>query len=129
MPLPFVLTSSDAYTGSQKYNRFGGPVLSGTIQDNGAGGPLVGPGGFACVQSTATLATQIITATGQPAVSAFVYIPQGTLAVTSSGTANIVASPPFTGMGAALYFDYTRKKLSIFSTGVGDWVSVTLSSS
>ena len=128
MALPFVVTSSDSYTGSGKYSRFGGPVLSGQIADN-AGGPVPAPGAIALVQSTAALTTQIITTTAQPTKSSFVYITQGTLAMTSSGTASISAAPPYTGMGAAMYFDYTRKKLSIYSTGVGDWVSVTLSSS
>jgi hypothetical protein len=128
MPIPMVLTSSDSFTGGMKYSRFGGPVFSGTVADN-AGGSVPPPGAIALIQSTAALATQIITATGQPAVSAFVYIPQGTLGMTSSGTANIAASPPYTGIGAAIYYDGTRKKLSVFSTINGDWLSVTLSSS
>ena len=124
MSLPGILTTDFG----QPNTRFKAPVLSGTLAD-GAGGPLPPPGGFMCVQSTAALTTQILTTTGQPAVSSFVYITQGTLAVTSSSTATIAAAPPYTGSGAAMYFDITRKKLSIYSTGVGDWVSVTLTSS
>lgn len=104
-------------------------MLSGGIADSVSGGPLPAPGGFICVQSTASLTTQLLTATGQPAVSSFVYIPQGTLTMSSSTNANIAASPPYTGSGAAVYFDATRFKLSVFSTVVGDWLSVTLTSS
>ena len=129
MSLPgIVLTTADGRTGGAKYTRLAGPVLSGVLQDV-SGGPVGSPGGFICVQTTAALATQLITTTGQFAETSFVYIPQGTLGATSSGTANISESPPYTGSGAALYFDITRRKLSIFSTGVGDWLSVTLSSS
>jgi hypothetical protein len=123
-----VLTTSDGFTGGQKYSRFGAPIYSGGIADN-AGGPVPGPGGIALIQSTAALATQLITTTGQPAKSGFVYITQGTLTMSSSTNANIAASPPYTGQGAAIYFDATRFKLSVFSTVVGDWLSVTLTSS
>jgi len=113
-----------------KYSRFAGPVFSGTIADGGAsGGPLPAPGAVALIQSTASLTAQTITTTAQTAVASYVYITQGTVAVTSSSNATIAAAPPYTGMGAALYFDGTRKKLSVFSTIVGDWLSVTLSSS
>lgn len=124
MALPFVLTSGDS-----KYNRFSGMILSGSLADNTANGPVPSPGAVALVQSTAAAATQIITTTQQTAKSAFVYITQGTLGVSSSSTATIAAAPPYTGMGAALYYDGTRKKLSVFSTINGDWLSVTLSSS
>ena len=123
MPIPMVLTSSDSFTGGMKYSRFGGPIFSGTIGETGA------PGAVALLQSTASLTAQTITTTAQTAKSAFVYITQGTLAVSSSTNTLIAAAPPYTGMGAAVYFDGTRKKLSVFSTIVGDWVSVTLSSS
>lgn len=108
------------------YTRFKGPVLSGQIQDGAVTPP---PGGIMLVQSTAALLTQIVTTTQQTAKAAYVYITQGTLAVSSSTNTAIAAAPPYTGAGAALYFDGTRKKLSVFSTIVGDWVSVTLSSS
>ena len=129
MPIPMVLTSSDSFTGGMKYSRFGGPVFSGQIADTAPGGPVPAPGALALIQSTAALATQLVTTTAQPATSSFVYITQGSVSVTSSNTANVGASPPYTGMGAAIYYDTTRKKLSVFSTVLGDWVSVTLSSS
>lgn len=129
MPIPMVLTSSDNFTGGQKYSRFGGVVYSGGIADNGVGGPILPPGGLALIQSTAPLATQVIASTVGIANGAYVYIPQGTVAVTSSSGGVAPGGPAYTGIGAALYFDITRKKLSIFSTGVGEWVSVTLSSS
>ena len=121
MALPGI-QSSDA----TPYTRHKGPVLSGQIQDGTVTPP---PGGFMLVQSTAALTTQIITTTAQTGRAGFVYITQGTLAVSSSTNATIAAAPPYTGAGAALYFDGTRKKLSVYSTIVGDWVSVTLSSS
>lgn len=129
MPIPMVLTSSDGFTGSQKYSRFGGPVYSGTVADNGVGGPLPAPGAVALIQSTAPLATQVIASTVGIARGSYVYIPQGTVGVSSSGGTTTPGGPAYTGIGAALYFDITRRKLSIFSTGVGEWLSVTLSSS
>ncbi len=127
MPLPGIFSSVTAHN-----TRFKMPVLSGTIDDGGAtAGPLPSPGAFICVQSTAALVSQILTSTGQPAKSSFVYITQGSLAMTSSTNANIAADPPYTGSGAAMYYDFTRKKLSIWSTGngTGEWFSVSLSSS
>jgi len=125
-----VVSSSDNFTGGMKYSRFSGPVFSGQVETAGpVGGPLPAPGAIAVLQTTAALLTQLVTTTAQLANSSVEYITQGTVSITSSNTANVSASPPYTGMGAALYYDTTRKKLSIFSTVLGDWVSVTLSSS
>lgn len=123
MPLPIVSSTVEI-----PYNRMKHLFLSGSLQDT-PGVTQPSPGGVALIQSTASAATQLITTTGQPAKSAFVYITQGTVAVTSSTNAGIAAAPPYTGMGAALYFDATRNKLSIYSTVNGDWFSVSLSSS
>lgn len=126
MSLPGLFTSD----GGAPFSRFKAPVMSGSLLGATDPGTLsLPPGGFMCIQSTAVAATQLIASSGAPATSAYIYIPQGTQAMTSSNTANIAASPPYTGCGAAVYFDITRKKLSVFSTGIGDWVSVTLSSS
>lgn len=126
MPIPMILTSSAGYTGGTPYSRFGGPIYSGTVGGSDPQPPICA---VALIQSTAALRTQLVTTTGQTARSAFVYITQGTLGVSSSNTANIAAAPPYTGIGAALYFDATRQKLSVYSTVVGDWLSITLSSS
>ena len=128
MPIPMVVSSSDSFVGGMKYSRFGGPVFSGTVNDNGTGGPLPAPGAVALIQRAAPLATQVITSSNDVSGGSYVYIAQGTVQVSaSSGT--VAAAPPYTGMGAALYYDMTRKKLSIFSTATNDWLSVTLSSS
>ena len=125
MPLPGAFSSN----ANAPYTRFQGPVLSGTLFDGGVGGPKALPGGFLCVQTTASLVTQLITTTAQTALASYVYITQGSIAVSSSTNSVIAAPPPITGAGAALYFDNVRNKLSIFSTATNDWLSVTLSSS
>lgn len=130
MPIPMVLTSSDGFTGGRNARRFGGPVFSGSRGDeSGVGGPRPSPGAVALIQSTSPLLTQLVATTAEMALASYVYITQGSVAVTSSNTANVGAAPPYVGIGAALYYDTGRKKLSVFSTVLNDWLSVTLSSS
>ncbi len=129
MPIPFVVSSSDGYTGSMRYSRFGGPVFSGNLASGITGDVLPTPGACALIQSTAPRLTQLIATSGELARASFHYIAQGSFAVSSSTNAALAAAPPYTGMGAALYFDTTRFKLSVYSTVVGDWLSVTLTSS
>ncbi len=129
MPLPGFVTTD----GGKPYSRFKAPVMSGQLVDSAGStqvGPLPNAGGFICVQSTGTPLVQILTSSSAFPTASYVYIPQGSFAVTSSNTATLALGPPYTGSGAAMYYDFTRAKLSIFSTGgTGDWMSVTLTSS
>src|SRR5262245_39085551 len=130
MPLPFVQTSTDNFTGGLPYNRFRGVVLSGQLETlSPAGGPLPPPGGFACIQSTAAVLPQMIATTAATGTANYFYITQGTVSVTSSTNTTIAAAPPLTGMGAALYYDTARKKICVFSTVTNDWLGITVTSS
>ena len=123
MPIPMVLTSSDNRVGGQKYNRFGGPVYSGQIADNGSGGPLPAPGAIALIQSTAPLLTQLLSTTpASIARGAFVYIPQTSGGVATSSFASLESAVPYTAQGAALL--WTGSKLAVYSTvtGSGVWL-------
>ena len=57
------------------------------------------------------------------------YLPQTTYAMSSSTNANIASTPTATNSGAIMVYDSLRKKISVYSTVLGDWLSVTLSSS
>lgn len=122
MPIPMVLTSSDGFTGSMKYSRFGGPVFSGTVADGGSSGPLPAPGAVALIQSTAALVNQVIS-TGAPARGSYIYIPVSTNSMVSS--ANSAAAPPYAGFGAALVWNDADKRLEVYSSGSSGWLSLS----
>ena len=129
MPLPFLLTSSDGFTGGGQYTRFKGAALAGTFtattsvgqaQEGVAGIGLVQPG---TVVSTLGVRVQVLS-TLPAAISAanYIYISQTTGAVATSSNAAGDAAPPLTGMGAALLWNAGASKLAIFSTVSNSWM-------
>ena len=132
-----VITSSAAgdITGSRQYTRLRGPVLVGA----GSKADLASASVGASVQpphiaNVSTAPADLIMHAGQIFTTAtatgYIYIPMTTVGFSSSTNANVgpVVTPAIT-KGAALIWDAGRKKLSVFSTDLNDWVSVTLTSS
>jgi len=103
--------------------RIKGPAHAGQIADN-AGGPIPAPGGFICVQSTASVTNQVVTtsATGLQNAS-FFYIP------VTTGTLTGAAAPPFLGVGVPLVWNDANKMLQIYSSGTGSWMSLVATTS
>lgn len=125
MPLPGYgnNTSSDGFTGGQKYTRMGGPLLVGQIADNV--GPLYSPGAVMLVQSTAPILTQVAsTLAASIPKTAFMYITQTSASVSTSSFASGESAPPYSACGAALVWDAGRSKLGVYSTvsGSGVWL-------
>jgi hypothetical protein len=142
MPLGWgsaTFTTSADIGGGRNFTRLKGPLLIGQVeglgssQFGGVGGP-VGSYSPPHVVNVSTAPADIIMTGGVIMTTSmtvgFTYIGTTTVGFTSSSTANVGPTPvSVVTKGAALIFDTARKKLSIFSTDVGDWLSVTLSSS
>ncbi len=124
--------SSDTTKVGSPYTRLRGPVYIGQVGDN-AGGPGYGPAHVVTVSTTPADLIWPAAILSSGATQGFIYVPQTTGTVTSSaGTSNMPAPAPFTGSmqgGAALVFDANRLKLCVYSTVIGYWVGVTLTSS
>ena len=121
-------SSSDTSKVGSRYTRFQGPVLVGS---RAADGPGAQPGHIANISTApADLIMHAGTTMTTARTEGFVYIPTASYGVSSSTAANLQASPvaAITG-GAAIIFDTARKKLSVYSTVLDDWLSVTLTSS
>ncbi len=103
--------------------RIKGPAIAGQIADN-AGGPIPSPGGFMCVQSTASVTNQIVTtsATGLQNAS-FMYIP------VTTGPLVGAAAPPFTGVGTPLVFNDNLAQLMVYSTSRSSWMTLIATTS
>lgn len=128
MPLPFLLTSSDNFTGGGQYTRFKGAVLAGTyIATTSAGTPSEGVAGVGLVQpgtitSTAGVRSQVVsTAAAAIRGANYIYIPQTTGSFHVGSTAGGF-DPPLTGMGAALIWDAGSRSLGVYSTVDNSWV-------
>ena len=131
MPLPFIhsTTGAGAYFGLA-FTRFNGVLLAGSFTGGSTAisGPLPEPAGVALIQpsnvvSTLGAAVQVVS-TLPAAVSAanYVYITQTTGPVFTTTFALADSAPPFTGMGAAIFWDSANKRLNVYST-VHGWVS------
>src|SRR5262245_36430272 len=132
-----VFSSSGDVGGGRQFTRLLGPLLVGGQSPSGLGM-------FSTASQTVLNPPSLVNVSTAPSdmimnagvflstlsVTGYVYIPTTTVGFSSSTNAAVgpVPAPP-TIRGAALVFDSARKKLSIYSTDVGDWVSVTLSSS
>ena len=133
MPLPFLLTSSDGFTGGGAYTRFGAPTLSGiwTPSTGGAASQVdrSTPGALALVQhgtavSTGGARSQIVSTAGV-GVASHVYIAQSSAAImTSSGGGG--TAPAYTGMGAAIMYDAGTNRIMVFSTVNGVWLATVV---
>lgn len=125
--------TSDATKVGSGFTRLRGPVYVGQIADNTNGGPKYGPAHVVTVSTTPADLIWPPALISSAATQGFIFIPQTTGTVTSSGgTSNMSAPAPFIGSqqgGAALIFDANRLKLCIYSTVVGSWLGVTLTSS
>ena len=114
------------YVNSSAQVTFTGPgpqqliVYTSQLVRSGSTAGATNPASFAWA-STAFLSTA--------AVSGYIYVPQTTYAMSSSGGTSSGPTPTAINTGAALVFDSARGKLSIFSTVGNQWLSVTLSSS
>ena len=102
--------------------RIKGPAHAGQIADN-AGGPIPAPGGFICVQSTASVTNQVVTtsATGLQNAS-FMYVPVTTGSLVGAG------APPFLGCGTPIVWNDGLKTLNIWSSGAQSWLVLITSS-
>jgi hypothetical protein len=123
--LPGYVTATSGVTAAigLKKTGFNGPVLAGKVADPGvAGGPIPTPGGYICVQSTASLTNQIVTtsATGLQNAS-FVYIP------VTTGQLQGAAAPPYVGVGVPLVWNDTTRRLMVWSSGALDWLNMSSS--
>ena len=105
--------------------RVKGPAAAGQIADSGTGGPIPSPGGFMCVQSTASVINQVVTtsATGLQNAS-FVYIPVTTGALTGS-----TVIPPYLGVGTPLVWNDNSASLMVWSSSRAVWMTQTVTSS
>src|SRR5712664_3451688 len=94
------------------FTRSKGPGMAGQVADNTPGGPIPQAGGFICIQSTASLTNQIVTtsATTVNNRASFFYIPVTTGPLQGAG------APPYVGVGAALVWDDTSRRLEVWST-------------
>ncbi len=102
-----------------KKTGFQGPVLAGKVADNGSSGPLPVAGGVMCVQSTASLTAQVVS-TADAVIgnrASFIYIP------VTTGPLNGAAAPPYVGVGTPIVWDDTNKRLSVWSSGSGSWMT------
>src|SRR5258706_8079722 len=104
--------------------RVKGPLAAGQIADGGAtGGPIPAAGGVMCVQSTASVTNQIVTtsATTVNNRASFIYIP------VTTGTLQGAGAPPFVGVGAALTWNDTTRRLEGWSSGALEWLTMSSS--
>ena len=110
--------------GGEPYSEMLGPLVVGRIADNvsASKGPIYSASGVMVVQTTASVTNQVVTtsATGQ-ARNSFVYIPVTTGPMQGAG------APPFTGVGAALVWNDTTRRLEVWSSGALDWIAVSSS--
>jgi len=105
--------------------RVKGPMAAGQIFDGGAtGGPIPSPGGFMCVQSTASITNQVVTtsATGL-ANASFIYIP------VSTGPLVGGSAPPYLGCGTPLVWNDNLKQLMVWSSGSVSWMTLIATTS
>ncbi len=105
---------------------FKAPVLAGRIADSaGSGqvGPLPVGSGVICVQSTASIANQIVTTSAATVNSraSFIYIP------VSTGQLQGAGGPPYLGVGTPLVWNDTSRRLMIWSSGAADWLNMSSS--
>ena len=108
------------------FTRIKGPGLSGQVADGAGGtnspGPLPPAAGFICIQSTASLLNQIVTTSATGLLNAsFPYIPVTTGQLQGAG------APAYTGVGAALAWNDTTRRLMIWSSGAADWLNMSSS--
>lgn len=103
--------------------RLKGPALSGQAADGGSSGPLPLAGGFICIQSTASLTAQVVSTVAAVVNNraSFMYVPVVTAALEGAG------APPFVGVGAALVYNDTTRRLEIWSSGAGAWLTMSSS--
>ena len=103
--------------------RLQGPAVSGQAQDV-SGGPLVPAGGFMCVQSTASLTNQVVTTSANVIGNraSYVYIP-----VLAGSLQGSTAGPPYLGCGTPLLWDDTARRLNIWSSSAGAWLTASSS--
>ena len=101
--------------------RVKGPALAGQQADNGSGGPIPAPGGFICIQSTASITNQVVSTADAVVANraSFVYIPVTTAPLVGA------AAPPFVGVGTPLVWDDANKRLAIWSSGSSSWLAQT----
>lgn len=105
--------------------RLKGPAASGQLVDSvTAAGPIPSPGGFMCVQSTASVTNQIVTtsATGL-ANASFIYLP------VTTGPLIGGAAPPYLGVGTPLVWNDNLKQLMIWSSGSVSWMTLIATTS
>jgi hypothetical protein len=102
---------------------FKAPVLAGRVQDSPAGGPIPLASGYICVQSTASITNQVVTTSAATVNSraSFPYIPVTTGQLQGAG------APAYVGVGAALAWNDTSRRLMIWSSGAGDWLNMSSS--
>lgn len=117
----FVTTDNGA-----PYTRFRGPVLAGQLNPQ-TSTPIPNPGGFICVQSSASpLANNLTTADAVIARSAFMYIP--VVAGTTGSLAGSVA-PPYTACGTPLVWNDSDAYLIIYSSSRTSWMTLIATTS
>lgn len=127
MPLPFIHSTTSLF--GLAYTGFRGLVLAGQWNASTAPtGPLAPPAGLALVQPGAVCSTlgpapQILSTLAASISGAnFLYIPQTTGTIFVSASTVGTATPPLSGMGAAIVWDAGNKRLNIWSS-VHEWVS------
>ena len=105
--------------------RVKGPAHAGQVFDGGtAGGPIPSPGGYICVQSTASITNQIVSTSSVGIQNAsFVYIPVSTGSFVSSNAAGQAPAPPFLGVGTPIVWNDAAARLMIWSSGAASWLS------
>lgn len=102
--------------------RIKGPGAAGQIIDGGAsGGPIPQPGGFMCVQSTASITNQVVTTSNTGLQNAsFMYIPVTTGSLTGA------AAPPYLGVGTPIIWNDAAKTLQVWSSDSASWMTGTV---
>lgn len=128
----FTTSAGGDIGGGRNYTRMKGPLLLGSVKA-ATGWPSDGVQVPHIANVSTTPADLIMTAgvvLTTSSTTGYVYIPISAAGFTSSNTANVGPTPtPGILKGAALIFNSDRNKLSVYSTDVGDWLSVTLTSS
>jgi len=120
MPIPGFVTTD----GGAPSTRFKAPVLTGTLIDATAGGPLPPAGAIMGIQSTASVINQIVsTSSAGLSRASFLYIP-----VTTGGLNGGVA-PAYVGAGTPIAWNDATANLMVWSTSRASWMTQVVGTS